>query len=89
MAKAITFKVTSIRGSWVEGKFGTVRFSAKIFSNPSVFGINDGRVSKLGTSNGVHYERGWESGEDEPEKWEALVKHLETFAQSKKFLESF
>jgi len=32
---------------WYEGIFGEFSWSAKVFDEPSIFGINKGRISKL------------------------------------------
>jgi len=50
--------------SWVSGTVGKYTFSAKLFDTGSVFGINNGRVSKLAIWDGrnfiVNYDRGWD-----------------------------
>ena len=42
----------------------TFQWEAKVFENPSRFGINSGRVSKLSLRRGekfvVNYDRGWD-----------------------------
>ena len=42
----------------------TFQWEAKVFENPSQFGINSGRVSKLSLRRGekfvVNYDRGWD-----------------------------
>ena len=42
----------------------TFQWEAKVFENPSQFGINKGRVSKLSLRRGekfiVNYDRGWD-----------------------------
>lgn len=71
-------------GNWVMGTFDGKGIGAKIFSTPSVFGIDDGRVSKL-HYNGCDYERGWDRGEKNRKVWGPAVEALEEFAQSGKF----
>ena len=51
--------------NWVSGEYGDYRFSAKLFDDPSIFGIKNGRVSKLAIIHNkfnqiVNYERGWD-----------------------------
>jgi len=60
--------------NWVSGTIGEWTFSSKLFDEPSTFGINDGRVSKLSIYNDklrlekqdffasaiVNYDRGWD-----------------------------
>jgi len=40
-------KITKTDGAWVMGTYGEFNFGAKIFDQPSQFGICEGRVSKL------------------------------------------
>lgn len=47
LPKVKTLKVNKIDGNWVVGTFKGYKFEAKIFSVRSVFGINEGRISKL------------------------------------------
>lgn len=59
------FKDFSMDSSWVNGTVDRFTFEAKLFDNPSCFGINDGRVSKLNIANAmgrwvVNYDRGWD-----------------------------
>ncbi|MEK5176270.1 hypothetical protein NST63_24270 [Heyndrickxia sp. FSL W8-0496] len=49
--------------NWCEGEVDGVQFQAKLFDEPSVFGINEGRVSKLSIP-GASYDRGWDYRED-------------------------
>jgi hypothetical protein len=54
--------------NWVSGKTSyndiEYKWSAKLYDEPSTFGINDGRVSKLEVINSteriIHYDRGWD-----------------------------
>lgn len=53
--------------NWCKGTVGPYEFSAKVFDEPSSFGIKNGRVSKLGIGNWtngerevVNYDRGWD-----------------------------
>ncbi len=58
--------ITKQRGNWTFGHIGPFRFEVKRFDEPSVFGIDGGRISKLwltwkdsyGTV--AAYDRGWD-----------------------------
>lgn len=77
--------------NWVSGEVdgGKYEFSAKLYDSGSVFGIEGGRVSKLGIwetyKNGgryefVAYDRGWDmhpSTEEEIRVYGAVMKFLE------------
>jgi hypothetical protein len=52
--------------NWVEGYADNTWFQAKLYDEPSVFGIEGGRVSKLHIDGGVNYDRGWDTGEHHP-----------------------
>ncbi len=82
-------RVKTVQGNWVEGKFGRFEFWAKVYAEPSDFGINGGRVSKLevGDSFYINYDRGWDCGEEFTNIWVPLVKELEQFAQSQSFID--
>lgn len=81
-------KIRKIDGNWVMGTFNGNPISAKIYCDPSGFGINSGRVSKF-QYEGCHYERGWDCGEEDSTRWGPAVEALEKFAQSKRFVASF
>lgn len=57
-------KVNRIDGNWQTGMVGDYWFQAKVFDEPSEFGINDGRVSKLSVRKDgeeiMNYDRGWD-----------------------------
>ena len=69
---------------WVSGTVdGNITFEAKVFDNPSVFGIDGGRISKLSIRNAseeiVNYDRGWDVEPTTPEHrqiYEAVVSTL-------------
>lgn len=70
--------------NWVSGLCGNYYFEAKLFDEPSDFGINDGRVSKLTIQTKantiiVNYDRGWDIEPVLTEKpiYEAIVELLE------------
>ena len=67
----ITSDTRRING-WVKGVVSdSITFEAKVFDKPSTFGIDDGRVSKLGIRDGskwlVNYDRGWDVKPETPE----------------------
>lgn len=50
---------------WEKGKANGYTYSAKVYAEPSHFGINNGRVSKLSIRNAdgeqvANYDRGWD-----------------------------
>lgn len=51
---------------WEEGWIGPYRYEAKVYNNPSKYGINGGRVSKLTVIDTdsflivCKYDRGWD-----------------------------
>lgn len=47
-------------GNWVQGTIGGVPFQAKVFVEPSIYGIHKGNVSKLWIKDIVNYDRGWD-----------------------------
>lgn len=52
---------------WLEGTCGGYKFQAMVFDEPSIYGINDGRISKLFITPDpknwskctTEYDRGW------------------------------
>lgn len=52
--------------NWVGGTIEDLEFEAKVFDEPSKYGIYGGKVSKLIIDGIANYDRGWEFGEDEP-----------------------
>lgn len=82
------FTVNEIDGNWVVGTYGKKGFEAKIFIEPSVYGIDSGRVSKF-HFDGISYERGWNDGRDRRDEWAPLIAKLEAFAQTERFVKSF
>lgn len=79
--------------NWVKGLVnnGEFSFTSKLFDEGSIYGINEGRVSKLSISIGdrwtgfntciVNYDRGWDI---EPEENE----HIKVFKLVLEFLEN-
>ena len=59
-------EITKVADNWTCGSIGEFGFEIKHYQNPSRYGIDGGRISKLylywkGTYGCVaHYERGWD-----------------------------
>ena len=62
--KKTPITIENQRDSWTLGHIGDYIFQIKLATNPSVFGINEGRIIKLWLARGgsqiAHYERGWD-----------------------------
>ncbi len=76
------FTMRDLSYGWVEGEYEGRRYQAKVYDEPSDYGINGGRVSKLwvrGTTYNtfINYDRGWDAGEDVVEVWKPLVALIE------------
>ena len=58
--------ITRQEGAWTYGRIGGFDFEVKHFDQPSVFGIDEGRISKLWIASRVSYrtvasyDRGWD-----------------------------
>jgi len=52
--------VTQVSGNWHNGTINGVRFNAKVYDEPSEFGIDNGNVSKLWIEGIANYDRGWD-----------------------------
>ncbi|WP_297419750.1 hypothetical protein [Clostridium sp.] len=70
--------------NWVSGVVEDYKFEAKLFDEGSVFGIDEGRVSKLSILDNknvwlVNYDRGWdiEPKEDFKEIYNTVMELLE------------
>lgn len=66
-----TINMTVRKDGWVKGVISGISFTALVFSEPSEFGINAGRVSKLFMVRDqkpvLTYDRRWEKeAEDKP-----------------------
>ena len=66
-----TMKPSAFGGTWYEGYVDGYFVYARVFQDPSKFGINDGRISALiiaphqgsGVRDAlVNYDRGWDRG---------------------------
>jgi hypothetical protein len=71
MEKKAKFTKFEKGNNWTSGTVGILNFEAKLFDEPSKYGINNGRVSKLHISYPssqciLNYDRGWDI-EPEPQ----------------------
>lgn len=56
----MTIKITGTNGNRKFGMVGGVMFNAKVYDEPSDYGINNGKVSKLWIDGMANYDRGWD-----------------------------
>ncbi len=61
----MNIKINNIGNNWVSGNCEDYNFEAKVYDDVSIYGINNGRVSKLtiyDKNNNwlVNYDRGWD-----------------------------
>lgn len=54
-----------LRDGWIKGQEGDFKFEAKVYEQPSKYGINEGRISKLTIFDKnnmmiINYDRGWD-----------------------------
>ena len=67
---------------WKHGKINECEYWIKHYDEPSIFGIEEGKVSKLTVKRGgceiINYDRGWdlEPLTDEDQAILALILHL-------------
>lgn len=57
--------INELQNNWLGGKCGEYVYYAKVYPEPSCYGINEGRVSKLEIRDCndtivVNYDRGWD-----------------------------
>jgi len=72
---AASVTITRVEGNWVTFTHGGLRGELKVYSEPSVFGIKNGRVSKLLVRSAderdldaiISYDRGWDRKPESPE----------------------
>ncbi len=55
-----SIKITKTDGQWKLGTIDEIKFNAKVYEEPSEFGINNGNVSKLWIDGVCNYDRGWD-----------------------------
>lgn len=91
MGKAHLIEAKRLDGAWVDGSIDGFRFQAKVFNEGSMYGINEGRVSKLmiwdeakrqehqNIFKGciVNYDRGWDIEPTHADEKEILQAALE------------
>lgn len=58
-------KCENVRDNWFKGEYMDYSFTAMVFEEPSKYGIEGGKVSKLCIKDGsgdwlVNYDRGWD-----------------------------
>lgn len=85
MKIAITKKEPAFGGTWYTGWTGAYLFEAKAYTGGSVYGINEGQVSKLSITSAAtgalvaSYDRGWDvepAGKADREALEAILAAL-------------
>jgi len=89
LSEFVTLLEISKEDNWVTGRLknSNLYFQAKIFANPSVHGINNGRISKLVVYEGpewtydwdkviINYDRGWDIKPTTQQAKEILNKFL-------------
>lgn len=75
-------KSKHLGGNWYNGECGDYTFQAKAFVEPSDYGIDCGKVSKLHIQKDdewrVNYDRGWEiiPKPEDYEAYDAIMEHL-------------
>lgn len=58
--------ITKKSGNWTRGNIGPFRFEIKHYDEPSIYGIDEGRISKLWLRRrdsrevAASYDRGWD-----------------------------
>ncbi|EJY56440.1 50S ribosomal protein L10 [Alicyclobacillus hesperidum URH17-3-68] len=84
MQYEFTVKPSHFGGTWYEGYVEGYYVHARVFDEPSKFGINDGRISALmvvpkkgdGLFHAlVNYDRGWDGGLPAV-KYRAVIEHV-------------
>lgn len=53
-------KITHTEGNWQFGTIGGIKFYVQVFDEPSGYGINDGRISRLWIDGMANYDRSWD-----------------------------
>ncbi len=77
--------VTKKQGAWTFGQVGNYSFEIKHFAQPSVFGIDEGRISKMWLARrSTHtcvasFDRGWDKLPTYTEAQEAAQLLIDTF----------
>lgn len=74
-----TIKLKNADGNWMLGTIDGIEFNAKVYSEPSEYGINGGKVSKLWIKGILNYDRGWDikpKGKEAKAMMESLLKYF-------------
>ena len=70
--------ITKIVGNWMLVHIGPFWFAIKYYEEPNVFGIDEGRISKLwltwkdSNATAAAFDRGWDKRPDSEEAQEAV-----------------
>jgi len=68
---------------WMQGKLDGCEYWVKSFDEPSVFGVNEGRISKLTVKRDgreiINYDRAWDVEPQTDEDREVLARILEMY----------
>ena len=82
MKHEITMKNLS-DNNWKVGMIDGISYQAKVYEEPSVYGIRKGNISKLWIKGICSYDRGWDQRPQTPEAKE-LVKAICAFFRDPK-----
>ena len=77
----MTIKITKSDGNWQFGTIGGVMFNAKVYDEPSDFGINNGKISKLWIDGMANYDRCWDKIPQTPKAIQRVKELVEYFDQ--------
>ena len=72
-------KITQTEGNWQFGTIGGIKFYVQVFDEPSGYGINDGRISRLWIDGMANYDRGWDYTPTTPKAKQRVKELLEYF----------
>ena len=81
-------KITHTEGNWQFGTIGGIKFYVQVFDEPSGYGINDGRISRLWIDGMANYDRGWDNTPTTPkakQRVKELLEHFDKPQQSKDY----
>ena len=75
----MTIKISQKDGNWQFGTIGGVMFNVKIYDEPSDFGVNNGKISKLWLDGMANYDRGWDRIPQTPKAIQRVKELVEYF----------
>ena len=75
MTKDTGIIITQVDGNWQIGTIDGITFNAKVYDEPSEFGIRNGNVSKLWVKGILNYDRGWDQ-RPKTDEGKTLLKRL-------------